>query len=142
MASGRPKGMVNLSIKEEYELVCRYVECGNYAQIARETGRQRETITKAVKRWILEHPEDYQKMLDAFLMRNKQELIFRNTHITNKALDKVNVMLDDPDACKSVKDVAMTYGILYDKGALMKGESTSNSAVIIKLPDSLKDLAK
>ena len=139
--AGRPNAVRNVSVKEEYELVCRWVETGNYAQVAREFDRQRETVTKAIKRWILNNPEAYQKMLDAFEMRNKQELIFKNTHITTKALNKVDDLLDGDDMV-AFKNAAMGYGILYDKGALMKGESTSNSAIVIKMAGNIEELSK
>ena len=77
-------------------------------------------------------------MLSVMLTRSKQMMIAQNTLTTQKALDKIDVLLDNAE---SLKETAMTYGILYDKGALMKGESTSNSAVVIKL-GGLEDLAK
>lgn len=137
--AGRPKERKNISVKEEYELVCRYVETGNFCEIARETGRERKTITNAIKRWIKENPEEYNKILDAFLMRNKQEMIFKNTHTTQKALNKVDELLDETE---SLKEAAMAYGILYDKGALMKGEATSNSAIVIKMAGNVEELSK
>ena len=139
---GRKKDVSNVSIKDEYEWVCKYVETGNYTAIGREYGKDRKTISNAVKRWIMKNPEEYQKILDAFLMRNKQEMIFKNTHTTLKALNKVDEMLDDPDCCKNIKDVAIAYGTLYDKGALMKGESTQNSAIVIKMAGEIEELAK
>lgn len=139
--AGRPKGRTNLPIQKEYELVRLYIECGNYTKIADKTGLGRKTVSDAIKRWIDKNPEEYNKLVDMYFTRNKHQLLFMNTHTTQKALDKVDQLIDGDDM-KAFKDAAIGYATLFDKGQLMKGESTSNSAVIIKLPDSLKDLAK
>jgi len=78
-------------------------------------------------------------MLDAFLAKNKMQMIHQNAHTTKKALDKVDELLDDT---MSLKEAAMAYGILYDKGALMKGEATSNSAIVIKMAGDVVELSK
>ena len=135
---GRPAGKRNISVAKTLEMVTMWIEEGNFQLVADRLGYQRRTVSGVVRRWIKNNPEEYNKMLDAFLMRNKQELIFKNAHTTKKALNKVDELLDDTE---SLKEAAMAYGILYDKGALMKGESTQNSAVIVKI-DGLEELSK
>ena len=122
-----------------YSLVCRWVETGNFTRIAEETGLVRQTISDNVHRWIEKNPEEYKNIVDTFWARNKQEMIFKNNNTTHKALDKVNELLDDTT---SLKEASMAYGILYDKGALMKGESTSNSAVVIKMANDVEELSR
>lgn len=144
--SGLPKGRhigdKKITAKDAYKFVCDYVECGSFTMVAEMNKQNRTSVTRHIKRFIRENPEEFQKILDTFLARNKQEMILNNQYTTVKALDKVNQMLDDPSACKNVKDVAMTYGILYDKGALMKGESTSNQALVIKMAGDIEELSK
>ena len=135
---GRPAGKRNISVAKTLEMVTMWIEEGNFQLVADRLGYQRRTVSGVVRRWIKNNPEEYNKMLDAFLMRNKQELIFKNAHTTKKALNKVDELLDDTE---SLKEAAMAYGILYDKGALMKGEATQNSAVIVKI-DGLEELSK
>ena len=120
-------------------LTAKYIEIGNWTEIAKETGYNRRTLTERVKKFIDENPEEYNKMLDAYLARNKMEMIHQNAHTTQKALKKVDELLDNAG---SLKEAAMAYGILYDKGALMKGEATSNSAVVIKMAGDISELAK
>lgn len=122
-----------------YSLVCRWVETGNFTRIAEETGLVRQTISDNVHKWIERNPEEYKNIVDTFWARNKQELIFKNNNTTHKALDKVNELLEDTT---SLKEASMAYGILYDKGALMKGESTSNTAIVIKMKDDIEELSK
>ena len=139
---GRHIGDKKITAKDAYKFVCDYVETGSYTMVAEMNKQSRTSVTRHIKKFIADNPEEFQRILDTFLARNKQEMILNNTYTTVKALDKVNEMLDDPEACKSVKDVAMTYGILYDKGALMKGEATQNSAIVIKMSGDIEELSK
>ena len=139
---GRHIGDKKITAKDAYKFVCDYVETGSYTMVAEMNKQSRTSVTRHIKAFIANNPEEFQKILDTFLARNKQEMILNNTYTTVKALDKVNEMLDDPEACKSVKDVAMTYGILYDKGALMKGEATQNAAIVIKMAGDVEELSK
>ena len=133
----------NLTNEQKYEIVADYIRLGSYNAVAREHGLGgHETVRYIVNKFKDKHPEEYLKIQDTFLMEQKQKLLMTNSRTTQKALDKIDELLDDPDASKSVKDVAITYGILYEKGALMKGESTSNQAINIKLSGNLEELAK
>lgn len=135
----RPLQSKGMSAEKIYSLVCRWVETGNFTRIAEETGLVRQTISDNVHRWIEKNPEEYKNIVDTFWARNKQEMIFKNNNTTHKALDKVNELLDDTT---SLKEASMAYGILYDKGALMKGEATSNSAVVIKMANDVEELSQ
>ena len=133
----------NYTEKEKFEIVASYVEEGNYSAVARKYGlNSHESVKYIVTKWKTRFPEKYKAIQDAYLMKQKEELILNNSRTTKKALDKIEELLDDETASKSVKDVAITYGILYEKGALMAGESTSNSAVVVKLSGDLSELAK
>lgn len=139
MLRGRPLETRNTTKKEAYEMVCEYVELGNFTEVARIHNINRMKATRNIKKFIDRYPDEYNKILDAYLTRNKQEMIFKNTHTTNKALNKVDELLDDTT---SLKEAAMAYGILYDKGALMKGEATTNSAIVIKMAGDVEELSK
>ena len=131
--------MEKLTKEKQLDLVCQWIENGNMAQVARNNGLERTKVSKSVHRFVANHPEEFKKLQDAFIMRKKQEMIFKNTRTTLKALDKVEELLDDTT---SLKDAAMSYGILYDKGALMNGEATSNSAIVIKMAGNIEELSK
>ena len=124
---------------EQYQLVVDWVKEGNFAEVARQHNMQRMTVSKSVRKFQEKNPEEFQKIIDAYLLKNKQEMIFKNTHTTQKALEKVDELLEDTT---SLKEAAMAYGILYDKGALMKGESTQNSAIIVKMAGNIEELSK
>lgn len=135
----RPLNSKNLSPSTIYNLVCRWVETGNFSQVAEENKMVRQTVSDNVHKWIEKNPEEYKNIVDTFWTRNKQEMIFKNNNATHKALEKVNELLDTTE---SLKEASMAYGILYDKGALMKGESTSNSAVVIKMANDVEELSQ
>lgn len=137
--AGRPMGKKDYTPKDVYQMVCAYVEEGSYLAAQRKIGINRRTIGDQVKKFIKNNPDEYNKILDAFLARNKQEMIFQNAHTTQKALYKVDELLEDTT---SLKEAAMAYGILYDKGALMKGESTQNSAIVIKMSGNIEELSQ
>jgi len=133
----------NYTDAEKYQIVCSYIEDGSYTRVAEKLGiNSHSTISYIVNKWKAKYPEKYKSLQDAFLIKQREELILNNSRTTKKALDKIEELLDDETASKSVKDVAITYGILYEKGALMAGESTSNTAVVVKLSGDLSELAK
>jgi len=131
------------SNEEIYSIVADYIRLGTYSATAREHNLgSHDGARYIVNKFRKEHPEEYLKMTDTFLANQRQDLLLTTTRTTQKAVEKVEEMLDDPEACKNVKDVAITYGILYEKQALMKGESTSNQAVVVKFDGNLEALSK
>ena len=136
---GRGIGTKNLTNKDILNAVGLYIENGNYSEVARQMGVSRICIYRNVANYIERYPEEYKKMVDAFVAKNKMIMIHQNASATQKALEKVDELLDDTT---SLKEAAMAYGILYDKGALMKGEATSNNAVVIKMAGDISELAQ
>jgi transposase-like protein len=129
--------------QEKYDIVADYIRLGSFCAVAKERGfKGHETVRYIINKFRAERPDEYLKMQDIFLAEQRRNLLMNNERTTQKALNKVDELLDDPDSTKSVKDVAIAYGILYEKGALMKGESTSNSAIVVKLSGDLEELAK
>ena len=134
---------LNLTNEEKYQVVADYIRLGSFNAVAREHGfGGHETVRYIVNKFRTDKPEEYLKMTDTFLAEQRKNLLMTNTRTTQKALNKVDELLDDPDASKSVKDVAIAYGILYEKQALMNGESTSNQAVVVKFDGNLEALSK
>ena len=131
------------SNEEIYSIVADYIRFGTYSATAREHNLgSHDGVRYIVNKFRKEHPEEYLKMTDTFLANQRQDLLLTTTRTTQKAVEKVEEMLDNPEACRNVKDVAITYGILYEKQALMKGESTSNQAVVVKFDGNLEALSK
>lgn len=136
MSNTRP----NLTNEQKYEIVADYIRLGSFNAVAKEHGLGgHETVRYIVNKFKDKHPEEYLKIQDTFLMEQKQKLLMTSSRTTQKALDKVEELID---TAESVKDVAITYGILSEKDRLMRGESTSNQAISIKLSGSLEELAK
>ena len=136
MSNTRP----NLTNEQKYEIVADYIRVGSFNAVAKEHGLGgHETVRYIVNKFKDKHPEEYLKIQDTFLMEQKQKLLMTSSRTTQKALDKVEELID---TAESVKDVAITYGILSEKDRLMRGESTSNQAISIKLSGSLEELAK
>ena len=130
----------NLTNEEKYEIVADYIRLGSFNAVAKEHGLGgHETVRYIVNKFKDKHPEEYLKIQDTFLMEQKQKLLMTSSRTTQKALDKVEELID---TAESVKDVAITYGILSEKDRLMRGESTSNQAISIKLSGALEELAK
>ena len=136
MSNTRP----NLTNEQKYEIVADYIRLGSFNAVAKEHGLGgHETVRYIVNKFKDKHPEEYLKIQDTFLMEQKQKLLMTSSRTTQKALDKVEELID---TAESVKDVAITYGILSEKDRLMRGESTSNQAISIKLSGALEELAK
>lgn len=124
----------------KYEIINAYIETGNYNEVARRFNRSKSGVRDLIKRFMLNNTEEYERMVKLYMTQFERQLLYKNNHLMDKSLEEIESKLDSGDS--PLNHLAMTYGILYDKSALMQGKSTSNQAVIVKLDGDLKDLAK
>lgn len=108
-----------------YKIMSVYAVTNNYNETAR---RLNMSYTK-VRSTVLANKdkEEFKKLMG----KKKEEFIEKADKIIDKALEKLYNELDKDGI--AINHLSTVIGILYDKKALAKGESTSNETVNIKI---------
>ena len=79
----------------------------------------------------------------AELRKQKQDdFIETATRIINKGLKRLEKTLDDESEKIAVNNLSTMLGTLYDKRALAKGETTSNTGITIKMDKKAEELSQ
>lgn len=115
----------------------------NKNDIAKKLGVSWSTVQKIAKE-IEEKPEENEKF-EKLRDDKKQQMIDKIWASLEDAADLGHTMIKD--AKQGIRDIPLNqistyYGTLYDKMALMKGESTANTAFTVKLEGEAAEWAK
>lgn len=105
-----------------------------------ETGRQLGIATTTVEKIYKENKEkpEFVKLCN----KKKEEFADKASIIIDKALKRLEEALDDKEDKIPVNNLSTVIGTLYDKRALAKGESTSNTELSIKMDEKVEELSK
>lgn len=90
-----------------------------------ETSRQLKVPVKTVEKIYKENKdkEEFTKLC----MQKKEEFTDKASRLIDKALKRLEEALDNKEDKIPVNNLSTVIGILYDKRALAKGESTANN---------------
>mgnify|MGYP002618908627 CR=1 FL=1 len=96
-----------------------------------ETSRQLSIPVKTVEKIYKENKdkEEFTKLC----MQKKEEFAETATRIIDKALNRLEKVLDDNEEKIPVNNLSTVIGTLYDKRALAKGESTANNKFEVEI---------
>lgn len=96
-----------------------------------ETSRQLNIPVKTVEKIFKENKdkEEFTKLC----MQKKEEFAETATRIIDKALNRLEKVLDDNEEKIPVNNLSTVIGTLYDKRALAKGESTANNKFEVEI---------
>ena len=96
-----------------------------------ETSRQLSIPVKTVEKIYKENKdkEEFTKLC----MQKKEEFAETATRIIDKALNRLEKVLDDNEEKIPVNNLSTVIGTLYDKRALAKGESTVNNKFEVEI---------
>lgn len=105
-----------------------------------ETGRQLGIATTTVEKIYKENKEkpEFVKLCN----KKKEEFADKASIIIDKALKRLEEALDDKEDKIPVNNLSTVIGTLYDKRALAKGDSTSNTELSIKMDEKVEELSK
>ena len=81
-----------------------------------------------------EHENELEEIIDEIWMTDKKEM--------NETKKKALVAKIAGMQLYSLKELAVTIGTMYDKRALAKGESTSNTDINIKMDKKVEELSQ
>ena len=105
-----------------------------------ETSRQLKIPERTV-RDIYEKNKDKQEFAE-LRIKKQDDFIEKATRIIDKALNRLEKSLDNNDEKIPVNNLSTVLGTLYDKRALAKGETTSNTGITITMDKKVEELAQ
>lgn len=128
-----------LSKDERYAILASFFVTGSVTQTSRELSVPLSTVSDIVDRY----KDDTSDPVIARL-RNKTDNDFseRCTDIINAAMQRLEDTINNKRAKVTASQLSTVIGTLYDKRALSRGESTENTAVIVKLPPEAEEYAE
>ena len=118
-----------------YKVMVSWAITGNYSETAKELSMPVSTVKKVVDD-NKDRPE-FEKLCKL----KRDEFIERATRVMNKALDRIEEIIDDKERDVPLNQLSNTFGTLYDKRALAQGNATENVKVDIKLPEGIEEYA-
>lgn len=129
--------------EQKSEMLALYIELDSFSAVGKRLGLPRQSIKQVIDRELAipEVMAEYEVKKKSFNDRFEK----RAEHLIGEALDALEKELADIISGKrSVKlsELTTAIGTLYDKRALIKGESTENTSVQILLPKEAEEYSK
>lgn len=119
-----------------YKIMISMFSTGNFSETARQLDMPITTVEKIYK-------ENKDKEEFVKLCKEKEdEFVEKATRIIDKALDRLTMALEDKKEKIPVNNLSTVIGTLYDKRALAKGETTSNTGITIKMDKKVEELSQ
>lgn len=123
-----PRGK-NTAPEVVYDIMASWAVTDNVNETAKQLNIAESTVRKIVK-------ANRDKPEFAKLCEEKRNDFSKNAgRIINKALNRLESDIDNPDKDIPVNQLMTVIGVLYDKIALTEGRSTQNTEVTFKLPE-------
>lgn len=119
-----------------YKIMVSVFSTGNFSETSRQLDVPVGTVEDIYKRNI--NKEEFVKLRK----EKTEEFADKASIIIDKALKRLEEALDDKEDKIPVNNLSTVIGTLYDKRALAKGESTSNTELTIKMDEKVEELSK
>lgn len=133
----------NYTDEEQAEMLALYIELESYAAVGEKLGITRQSVKTVIDRLMRdpEKKEYYEKHRKKF----EDRFVPKAERIINNALDALEKEIDDILQRKrgvKLNELTSAIGTLYEKRALIKGETTEISSVQIMLPKEAEEYAE
>ena len=122
MAQGKKTDSITI-----YKVMISYITTRNYSETARQLDMPESTVRKIID--DNKDKEEFTKLCE----EKRDEFVDKATRIINKALDRLDKVLEDKEERIPVNNLSTVIGTLYDKRALAKGEPTNNERLTINI---------
>jgi hypothetical protein len=119
-----------------YKVMLSVFSTGNYSETARQLNMPQSTVEDIYKRNI--EKDEFAKLRE----KKQDEFVENASRIIEKALKRLENSLDDKEEKIPVNNLSTVIGTLYDKRALAKGESTTNTSMTIKMDKKVEELSQ
>ena len=131
MAQGKKTDSITI-----YKVMISYITTRNYSETARQLDMPESTVRKIID--DNKDKEEFTKLCE----EKRDEFVDKATRIINKALDRLDKVLEDKKERIPVNNLSTVIGTLYDKRALAKGETTVNTGITIKMDKKVEELSQ
>ena len=105
-----------------------------------ETSRQLKIPVKTVEKIYKENKD--KEEFTRLCIQKKDEFIEKANRIIDKALNRLEMSLDDKEEKIPVNNLSTVIGTLVDKRNLAEGKATVNTDINIKMNKEVEDLSK
>ena len=119
-----------------YSIMASYFITGNTNDTARALNMPQSTVCNIVNK--NKDKEEFVKLGN----EKREEFTQKATEIIDIALKRLKTTIEDKEIDIPVNQLTTAIGTLYDKRALARGESTENTAIVVKFNDEMKEWAK
>lgn len=119
-----------------YKIMLSVFRTNNYNETSRELNIPVKTVEKIYKE--NKDKEEFTKLYK----EKKEEFADKATRIIDKALNRLEKVLDDEKEKIPINNLSTVIGTLYDKRNLAEGKSTVNTDITIKMSKEVEELAK
>ena len=119
-----------------YKIMLSVFRTNNY----NETSRQLNIPVKTVEKIYKENKdkEEFAKLC----IEKTEEFTDKATRLIDKALNRLEKVLDDEKEKIPINNLSTVIGTLYDKRNLAEGKSTVNADITIRMSKEVEELAK
>ena len=117
-----------------YKVMLSYVTTNNFSETARLLDMPESTVRKIIDN--NRNKEEFTKLCE----EKKEDFINNATRLIEKASKRLEKQLDNENENIPTNHLTTVIGTLYDKRALARGESTSNTNSKIQLNDDDRQL--
>ena len=132
---------VKLTDKQKKKIIADFTINQNYSETARMNNVTDTTVRRIIKnddnKTILEKVEQKKEENTKDILDYMDSISDKQKEIISLSMDALIKKLKKPDAFTTVKDIAMVYGVIFDKALKSKeikikqGENNSNKKVVI-----------
>ena len=119
-----------------YKIMISMFSTDNFNETSRQLNIPVKTVETIYKKNI--EKEEFAKLR----IEKKEEFADKATRIIDKALNRLEKILDDNNEKIPTNNLSTVIGTLYDKRALAQGESTVNNTITINMSEEAKELAE
>lgn len=119
-----------------YKIMISMFSTDNFNETSRQLNIPVKTVETIYKKNI--EKEEFAKLR----IEKKEEFADKATRIIDKALNRLEKILDNDEEKIPTNNLSTVIGTLYDKRALAQGESTVNNTITINMSEEAKELAE
>lgn len=119
-----------------YKIMISMFSTNNFSETARQLDMPESTVEKIYKE--NKDKEEFVKLCE----EKKDEFAEKATRLIDKALNRLEKVLDDDEEKIPVNNLSTVIGTLYDKRNLAEGKATVNTDINIKMDKKVEELSK
>nr|DAT55201.1 MAG TPA: Hydrogen peroxide-inducible genes activator [Caudoviricetes sp.] len=119
-----------------YKIMISMFSTNNFSETGRQLGIPQRTVEKIYKE--NKNKQEFTKLCE----EKKDEFAKKASRIIDKALNRLEKVLDDEEEKIPVNNLSTVIGTLYDKRNLAEGKSTVNTELNIRMDEKVEELSR